>query len=78
MSTTREQDIADFDVALQEYKKKHGRMFPTCSEILEVAQAIGFEKVTNEMDDPTDYDDAFEGDEELELALEQGTESDEF
>ncbi len=37
-----EQDVDDFDKALVQYKQRHGRMFPTCSEILEVARDIGF------------------------------------
>ena len=41
--TTRD-DVTEFEVALDNYKKQHGRMFPTCSEILEVAQAIGYRK----------------------------------
>lgn len=32
--------------ALDEYKRAHGRMFPTCSEILEVIRALGYERVT--------------------------------
>ena len=42
--TIPSQDIADFETALKEYKKRHGRMFPTCSEILEVARDIGYSK----------------------------------
>ena len=37
-----EQDVDDFEQALVQYKQRHGRMFPTCSEILEVARDIGF------------------------------------
>ena len=30
--------------AMDEYKRKSGRMFPTCSEILEVITKLGYEK----------------------------------
>ena len=30
--------------ALDDYKRRSGRMFPTCSEILEVLKALGYEK----------------------------------
>jgi hypothetical protein len=30
--------------ALDEYKRVNGRMFPTCSEVLEVLKKLGYEK----------------------------------
>jgi hypothetical protein len=46
--TTCERDYTNAEVefmnALDEYKRKNGRMFPTCSEILEVLLALGYEK----------------------------------
>jgi hypothetical protein len=46
--TTCERDYNDAEVefmnALDVYKRKSGRMFPTCSEILEVIKALGYEK----------------------------------
>jgi hypothetical protein len=46
--TTCERDYTDAEVefmnALDEYKRKSGRMFPTCSEILEVIRDLGYEK----------------------------------
>jgi len=36
----------EFMNALSEYKRNSGRMFPTCSEILEVLKCLGYEKVT--------------------------------
>jgi hypothetical protein len=46
--TTCERDYSDAEVefmqALDDYKRKNGRMFPTCSEILEVLVGIGYEK----------------------------------
>ncbi len=46
--TTCERDYTaeeiEFMVALDEYKRASGRMFPTCSEILEVLKKLGYEK----------------------------------
>jgi hypothetical protein len=48
--TTCERDYTDeelqFMSALDEYKRTSGRMFPTCSEVLEVFKGLGYEKVT--------------------------------
>jgi hypothetical protein len=32
--------------ALDDYKRKSGRMFPTCSEVLEVIQSLGYVKMS--------------------------------
>jgi hypothetical protein len=44
--TTCERDYSDQEVefmnALDEYKRKNGRMFPTCSEVLEVIRSLGY------------------------------------
>ena len=32
--------------ALDDYKRKSGRMFPTCSEVLEVIRELGYTKLT--------------------------------
>jgi hypothetical protein len=46
--TTCERDYSheeiEFMRALDEYKRRNGRMFPTCSEVLEVIKALGYEK----------------------------------
>jgi len=46
--TTCERDYTpeeiEFMSALDDYKRRSGRMFPTCSEVLEVIKAIGYEK----------------------------------
>jgi hypothetical protein len=46
--TTCERDYSDEEVefmnALDDYKRRSGRMFPTCSEILEVVRALGYER----------------------------------
>jgi len=48
--TTCERDYSDDEIAfmqaMDEYKRKNGRMFPTCSEILEVVRSIGYSKVS--------------------------------
>lgn len=36
----------EFMNALDEYKRKSGRMFPTCSEVLEVIRDLGYVKAT--------------------------------
>lgn len=46
--TTCERDYTDDEVefmnALDVYKRKNGRMFPTCSEMLEVIRGLGYVK----------------------------------
>lgn len=37
-------DEIEFMQALDEYKRRSGRMFPTCSEILEVIRDLGYQK----------------------------------
>jgi len=48
--TTCERDYSDTEVefmnAMDEYKRTSGRMFPTCSEILEVVRDLGYVKQT--------------------------------
>ncbi len=47
--TTCERDYSDAEIefmqAMDDYKRANGRMFPTCSEILEVIQLLGYQKV---------------------------------
>jgi hypothetical protein len=47
--TTCERDYTENEVefmnALDEYKRNSGRMFPTCSEVLEVVRSLGYVKV---------------------------------
>ena len=46
--TTTDRDYSaaemEFMLAMQEYKKSSGRMFPTWSEVLEVLQSLGYQK----------------------------------
>jgi hypothetical protein len=37
-------DEVEFMHALDDYKRRSGRMFPTCSEVLEVLKGLGYEK----------------------------------
>lgn len=39
----------EFMMAMNEYKRRSGRMFPTWSEVLEVLQGLGYEKVEPSM-----------------------------
>jgi hypothetical protein len=49
--TTCEREYNELEIefmhALDEYKRSSGRMFPTCSEILEVLMKLGYRKVEN-------------------------------
>lgn len=38
-------DEVEFMNALEKYKRTNGRMFPTCSEVLEVIRSLGYVKV---------------------------------
>jgi hypothetical protein len=40
-------DEIEFMNALDDYKRKSGRMFPTCSEVLEVVRSLGYVKLAN-------------------------------
>ncbi|MFI5460859.1 MAG: hypothetical protein ACHRXM_36070 [Isosphaerales bacterium] len=48
--TTSEREYTEaemeFMLAMSEYKKSSGRMFPTWSEVLEVLRSLGYEKIT--------------------------------
>ena len=69
--TTCERDYSDDEIqfmqALDAYKRTSGRMFPTCSEILEVIRDLGYVRVSSaapapiateieEIDQPADAD----------------------
>jgi len=45
-------DEIEFMNAMDEYKRCNGRMFPTCSEILEVIQSLGYRKLPKTGDSP--------------------------
>lgn len=50
--TTCERDYNDEEIlfmrAMDDYKRTSGRMFPTCSEVLEVIRSLGYVKLTEE------------------------------
>jgi len=52
--TTCERDYSDPEIefmqAMDDYKRANGRMFPTCSEILEVLEKLGYQKVGSATD----------------------------
>jgi hypothetical protein len=39
-------DEVEFMNAMDDYKRKSGRMFPTCSEVLEVIRSLGYVKLS--------------------------------
>ena len=47
--TTCEREYSELEIefmqAMDDYKRASGRMFPTCSEILEVVRKLGYERV---------------------------------
>ena len=45
-------DELEFMSALDEYKRTSGRMFPTCSEVLEVIRGLGYQKRSEEESAP--------------------------
>jgi hypothetical protein len=50
--TTCERDYSEQEIqfmrAMDDYKQKSGRMFPTCSEVLEVIRGLGYFQLTAE------------------------------
>jgi hypothetical protein len=42
--TVTADDEQEFQIAMEQYKRRSGRQFPTWSEILEVLRAIGYAK----------------------------------
>lgn len=41
-------DEIEFMRAMDDYKRDSGRMFPTCSEVLEVIRGLGYHKLTEQ------------------------------
>ena len=73
--TTCERDYTpeeiEFMNALDDYKRASGRMFPTCSEILEVFKKLGYEKRPAEKPDATPEAETTEAAETGDEALEE-------
>jgi hypothetical protein len=40
-------DEVEFMQAVEQYKRRSGRQFPTCSELLEVVRSLGYVRPTN-------------------------------
>ena len=61
--TTCERDYSteeiEFMHALDAYKRASGRMFPTCSEILEVLRDLGYARIDHESESLESNDSAF-------------------
>jgi hypothetical protein len=54
-------DEIEFMQALDAYKRSSGRMFPTCSEILEVVRSLGYEKLSGAQSEEASDNLAVEG-----------------
>lgn len=71
-----QQDELDFMRAMDDYKRSAGRMFPTCSEVLEVVRSLGYVRLNDEQiellgDTLLQPSDSFEGsDDESDFDLE--------
>jgi hypothetical protein len=39
-------DELEFMQAVEAYKRRSGRMFPTCSELLEIVRSLGYTRLT--------------------------------
>ncbi|MCO6456045.1 MAG: hypothetical protein J5I93_12165 [Pirellulaceae bacterium] len=69
--TTCERDYSadeiEFMRALDAYKRTSGRMFPTCSEILEVIRGLGYVRVSS----TSETEPAMEGGEPVEAVTEE-------
>lgn len=77
--TTCERDYTDQEIefmqAMDAYKRSSGRMFPTCSEILEVLRDLGYQQVgkpseTPEASEPSDPEIDAEANADLDAELE--------
>ena len=53
-------DEVEFMQAMDVYKRKNGRMFPTCSEILEVIRDLGYVRASTNAAPQVSSDTAFE------------------
>jgi len=74
--TTCERDYSNDEIefmnALEQYKRSSGRMFPTCSEVLEVLRGLGYVKLTPDQAEQLPGQSAQPEPSELEQALNQG------
>jgi len=79
--TTCERDYNEEEIefmrAMDDYKRASGRMFPTCSEVLEVVRSLGYVRLTREqfeileLDEENQTDESdFDAEQEIEAELE--------
>ncbi|KLU01270.1 hypothetical protein RISK_006839 [Rhodopirellula islandica] len=65
--TTCERDYSDQEVefmkAMDDYKRDSGRMFPTCSEVLEVLRSLNYVKLSDDQFEELGLNDEIEGEE---------------
>ena len=70
--TTCERDYSDQEIefmqAMDAYKRSSGRMFPTCSEILEVLRDLGYQQVGKPVGNPQPAESEMDVEAEVELA----------
>jgi hypothetical protein len=43
-------DELEFMLALERYKRESRKLFPTCSEVLEVLRSLGYRKVNSSLE----------------------------
>lgn len=58
--TTCERDYSEMEIefmrAMDDYKRDSGRMFPTCSEVLEVIRSLGYVQLNDEQFEQLGFD----------------------
>lgn len=73
--TTCERDYNDAEVefmrAMDDYKQRAGRMFPTCSEVLEVLRDLGYRQLNEEQMEVCGFVDTEEADAEGEATADE-------
>ncbi|OYP35450.1 hypothetical protein [Rhodopirellula sp. MGV] len=73
--TTCERDYSNPEIefmrAMDDYKRRSGRMFPTCSEVLEVIKELGYYKLNDDQIDALGLDECDEDALEFEEAWEE-------
>jgi hypothetical protein len=80
--TTCERDYSDPEIefmrAMDDYKRRSGRMFPTCSEVLEVVRDLGYVRLNEEQLAALGLDDQGEGDDLTNESVDTDALEDEF
>ena len=80
--TTCERDYSDQEIefmrAMDDYKRDSGRMFPTCSEVLEVIRALGYFQLSDEQIEELGFGVVVEVDEDSDAAVDEDCDEEEF